>query len=106
MFSDGFESIGLISSSSEKEPSQTQLIIKKFKTAIKDRDWRLVINILDDWPDASVFSEEDKNNLSKSLLSLHSLIEKRNKQGKVFSSESLSDLSSDLAEALRKVEGK
>ncbi len=106
MFSDGFETIGSISSHSEKELSQTQATLKKINSAIKDRDWRLVINILEDWPDLTNLPEKDKSDLRRSLDNLHALIEKRKKQGKVFSSESLSDLSFELVDVLKKVEGK
>jgi len=106
MFSDGFEAVGPSLNNSEKELSQTQITLKKLKNAIKDRDWRLVINTLEEWPDSANLSEEDKTDLGKSLSNLHDLIEKRKKQGKVFSSESLSDLSFELDEALKKVEGR
>jgi len=106
MFSDAFEAVGPSLNKTEKKPSEAQITLKKLKNALKDRDWRLVINTLEEWPDSANLSEEDKTDLGKSLGNLHDLIEKRKKQGKVFSSESLSDLSFELTDVLKKVEGR
>jgi hypothetical protein len=60
----------------------------------------LVINILEDWPETANLAKDEQQDLLKALGRLRSLMGKRREEGKTFSSESLSDLSSELEQAL------
>ena len=106
MFNDGFETVGYNSFSSEREPSRVEKTLSLLKTAVKSEDWRLAINVLEDWPEESESDSSEQSDLRKALDKLHGLLQKRKEQGRVFSSESLGDLATDLEEALARASQK
>jgi len=105
MFADGFESVGILPNKSEKISAEISQLSASFKKAGKERDWRLVIQLLEDFPELNKTNYSEQLILQDILKDLRSLVEKRDKKGKVFSSESLTDLSGQIHDLLSLREG-
>ncbi|MFA5024531.1 MAG: hypothetical protein WC523_06290 [Patescibacteria group bacterium] len=101
MFADGFDQIGGLSNNQpEKKLSAWEFKLNFFKTAVKDQDWRSVINSLEDWPPVASLSVPEKEAAEKNLHKLRRLMAEAEESGRVFSGDSLEDLSEELERSL------
>lgn len=100
MFAESLDGGASAAAQPEKPLSPWEESLVKLSQALDDDDWHLVIDLLETWPPLSQMSEAEAALARESVSNLCRTIEKDRRQGKVFSSESLSDLEEPLFNAL------
>ncbi len=100
MFAEGLGRINPVADQPEKPPSPWKEDLETLSRALADNDWRLVIDLLEAWPPLERLSEAEGALARETISSLCRAVADNKRQGKVFSSESLSDLEVPLEAAL------
>ena len=102
MFNESGSNIGYNSENPEHVPSPVENILERLKKGKKDEDWQTIIDVLEGLPRAEHLSEKETADIFKSLSKLRKIVDERTAAGRIFSGDSLEDLSEKL-EAILKV---